>query len=86
MARRELLSVTWLPGVGGPLISFFRIDMAPRVQPSLIKNKVKRQEVAAKQKKAKNQQKLQKRLARAKEEANDPAAKKVCTIVPHTTN
>ena len=55
--------------------------MAPRIQPSLIKNKVKRQDVAAKQKKAKNQQKLQKRLARAKEESSDPAAKKVSTIV-----
>ncbi|KAF8141621.1 Brix-domain-containing protein [Boletus edulis] len=32
--------------------------MAPRVQPSLIKNKVKRQEVAAKQKKTRNRQKL----------------------------
>ncbi|KAG8220939.1 anticodon-binding protein [Butyriboletus roseoflavus] len=50
--------------------------MAPRVQPSLIKNKVKRQEIATKQKKAKNQQKLKKRLARAKEEASDHAAKK----------
>ncbi|KAF9245233.1 anticodon-binding protein [Melanogaster broomeanus] len=50
--------------------------MAPRSQPSLIKNKIKRQEVANKNKKAKNQQKLQKRLAQAKEEANDPAAKK----------
>lgn len=65
----------------------FCIDnMAPRMQPSLIKNKVKRQEVAAKQKKAKNQQKLQKRLAQAKEEANDPAAKKVGTIVSDPTN
>ncbi|KAI6120740.1 anticodon-binding protein [Pisolithus croceorrhizus] len=50
--------------------------MAPLIQPSLIKNKVKRQEVANKQKKAKGQQKLQERLARAKQEANDPVAKK----------
>ncbi|KAI5992580.1 anticodon-binding protein [Pisolithus orientalis] len=50
--------------------------MAPLIQPSLIKNKVKRQEIANKQKKAKGQQKLQQRLARAKQEANDPAAKK----------
>ena len=60
----------------------FCIDnMAPRIQPSLIKNKLKRQEVAAKQKKAVNQRKLKNRLARAKEEASDPAAKKVGTIV-----
>jgi len=51
-------------------------DMAPRTQPSFIKNKIKRQEVAAKQKKAKNQQRLKTRLTRAKEEARDPAAKK----------
>ena len=53
--------------------------MAPLIQPSLIKNKIKRQDVANKQKKEKGKQKLQKRLARAKQEANDPAAKKVCT-------
>ena len=52
--------------------------MAPFIQSSLIKNKIKRQEVASKQKKEKGKQKLQKRLARAKQEANDPAAKKVC--------
>ncbi|KAH7890761.1 anticodon-binding protein [Phlebopus sp. FC_14] len=50
--------------------------MAPAIQPSLVKNKIKRQEVANKQKKAKNQQKLQKRLKQAKQEASDPAAKK----------
>lgn len=61
-------------------------NMAPRIQPSLIKNKVKRQEVSAKQKKAVNQQKLKKRLARAKEEASDPASKKVGTIVLNPTN
>ncbi|KAG6332517.1 hypothetical protein ID866_6567 [Astraeus odoratus] len=55
--------------------------MAPSIQPSLIKNKVKRQEVASKQKKAKGQQKLQTRLARAKQEAKDPAAKKVQYIL-----
>ncbi|KAF8909293.1 anticodon-binding protein [Gymnopilus junonius] len=47
-----------------------------RFEPSSIKNKIKREEVARKQKKAKNQQKLQKRLAQAKLEANDPIAKK----------
>ncbi|KIM44616.1 hypothetical protein M413DRAFT_357804 [Hebeloma cylindrosporum] len=47
-----------------------------RFKPSSIKNKIKREEVAQKSKKAKNQLKLEKRLARAKAEANDPAAKK----------
>ncbi|KAI6016086.1 anticodon-binding protein [Pisolithus microcarpus] len=50
--------------------------MAPLISPSLIKNKVKRQEVAHKQKLAKGQQKLQQRLARAKQESSDPIAKK----------
>jgi ribosome production factor 1 len=48
-----------------------------RFEPSTIKNKIKREDIAAKNKKAKNQQKLQKRLAQAKIEANDPTAKKV---------
>jgi len=48
-----------------------------RFEPSAIKNKIKREDVAAKNKKAKNQQKLQKRLAQAKVEASDPVAKKV---------
>lgn len=48
-----------------------------RFEPSSIKNKIKREEVAQKSKKAKNQLKLQKRLARAKVEANDPTAKRV---------
>jgi hypothetical protein len=48
-----------------------------RFEPSAIKNKIKREDVAAKNKKAKNQQKLQKRLAQAKLEASDPVAKKV---------
>ncbi|KAJ7068656.1 anticodon-binding protein [Mycena amicta] len=50
--------------------------MSTRFEPSTIKNKVKREEIAKKAKKAKSQEKLQKRLARAKAEANDPAAKK----------
>ncbi|KAL4073032.1 anticodon-binding protein [Scleroderma yunnanense] len=60
--------------------------MAPLIQPSLIKNKAKQQEVANKQKRAKGQEKLQKRLARAKQEANDPAArrKRVAENVPCT--
>lgn len=48
-----------------------------RFEPSLIKNKIKREDVARKQKKAKRQEKLQKRLARAKAEAADPLQKKV---------
>ncbi|KIK61640.1 hypothetical protein GYMLUDRAFT_243331 [Collybiopsis luxurians FD-317 M1] len=47
-----------------------------RFEPSAIKNKLKREEIAKKNKKAKNQEKLQRRLARAKLEANDPTAKK----------
>lgn len=38
---------------------------------------MKREDIHQKNKKAKNQRKLEKRLARAKEEANDPVAKKV---------
>jgi ribosome production factor 1 len=48
-----------------------------RFEPSSIKNKIKREEIAQKSKKAKNQAKLQKRLSQAKAEAHDPAAKKV---------
>jgi hypothetical protein len=48
-----------------------------RFEPSLIKNKIKREEVVRKSKKAKSQLKLQRRLALAKQEANDPSAKKV---------
>jgi len=57
-----------------------------RFQPSSIKNKLKREEVSRKAKKAKSQQKLQKRLARAKLEANDPIAKKkrLAENVPRT--
>ncbi|KAF9461250.1 Brix-domain-containing protein [Collybia nuda] len=47
-----------------------------RFEPSTIKNKLKREEISRKNKKAKGQQKLQRRLAQAKLEANDPAAKK----------
>ena len=52
-----------------------------RFEPSLIKNKIKREEVVRKSKKAKGQLKLQRRLALAKQEANDPAAKKVSFFV-----
>lgn len=53
-------------------------NMAPeRFEPSAIKNKIKREEIARKAKRTKRQAKLQKRLARAKEEESDPLAKKV---------
>lgn len=55
--------------------------MTNRFEPSQIKNKIKREEIAQKKKKAKNQEKLKKRLALAKAEANDPAAKKVCGVL-----
>ncbi|KAI0819674.1 Brix-domain-containing protein [Trametes gibbosa] len=57
-----------------------------RFEPSTIKNKVKREEIARKQKKAKGQEKLQKRLAQAKAEANDPLLKKkrLAQNVPRT--
>ncbi|KIM90614.1 hypothetical protein PILCRDRAFT_812370 [Piloderma croceum F 1598] len=60
--------------------------MSSRFEPSAIKNKIKREDVAAKNKKAKNQQKLQKRLAQAKLEASDPVAKKkrLAENVPRT--
>lgn len=50
-----------------------------RFEPSSIKNKIKREEVSRKQKKSKGQEKLQRRLAQAKLEADDPALKKVRT-------
>ncbi|KAJ7228258.1 anticodon-binding protein [Mycena pura] len=57
-----------------------------RFEPSSIKNKAKREEVARKAKKAKGQLKLQNRLAQAKAEASDPAAKKkrLAENVPRT--
>jgi len=48
-----------------------------RFQPSSIKNKIKREEISRKQKKAKGQDKLKRRLELAKLESQDPAAKKV---------
>ncbi|KAK7023378.1 Ribosome production factor 1 [Paramarasmius palmivorus] len=47
-----------------------------RFEPSVIKNKIKREEIANKNKKSKRQDKLQRRLDRAKLEATDPAEKK----------
>ncbi|KDQ26919.1 hypothetical protein PLEOSDRAFT_1043192 [Pleurotus ostreatus PC15] len=61
--------------------------MAPtRFEPSSIRNKIKREEIARKSKRSKNQEKLKRRLAQAKEEANDPAAKKkrLAENVPRT--
>jgi ribosome production factor 1 len=49
-----------------------------RFESSSIKNKVKRQEITRKLKREKGQRKLRSRLAIAKAEATDPAAKKVC--------
>lgn len=54
-----------------------------RFEPSSIKNKIKREEISQKKKKAKRQEKLQTRLARAKVEANDPSAKKVSKVKVH---
>jgi len=54
------------------VLAFFQYAPSSRFEPSTIKNKIKREDIAAKNKKAKNQQKLQKRLAQAKIEANDP--------------
>ncbi|TFK51640.1 Brix-domain-containing protein [Heliocybe sulcata] len=58
----------------------------PRFEPSLIKNKAKREDVYRKKKKAKSQDKLQRRLAQAKLEAQDPATKqkRKAENVPHT--
>ena len=54
------------------------LKMPPvRFEPSTIKNKIKREEIANKQKKTKRQEKLKRRLAQAKLEANDPLVKKV---------
>ncbi|TFK26214.1 Brix-domain-containing protein [Coprinopsis marcescibilis] len=57
-----------------------------RFTPSLIKNKIKRQEIASKNKKAKTQDKLKRRLENAKQEANDPLAqkKRIAENVPRT--
>jgi ribosome production factor 1 len=51
-----------------------------RFEPSAIKNKQKREQVFHKAKKEKGQAKLHRRLAIAKREADDPKAKKVCTL------
>jgi hypothetical protein len=70
-----LLELFNIPGSTSPASS--TMPGGTRFEPSSIKNKIKREEVARKAKKAKNQQKLQKRLAQAKSEATNPAAKKV---------
>ena len=54
---------------------------AARFNPSSIRNKIKREEVGDKLRKGKNRQKLEQRLARAKLEATNPAAKKVCLSI-----
>lgn len=57
-----------------------------RFEPSQIKNKHKREQILQKSRKVKTQAKLQKRLALAKAEANDPEAKKkrLAENVPRT--
>ena len=62
------------PSLASPVMPASRFD------PSSIKNKIKREEIARKQKKEKRQGKLQKRLAQAKAEADDPLVKKVCYL------
>ena len=54
-----------------------------RFEPSSIKNKAKRQEIVRKLKREKGQRKLQSRLAIAKAEIADPAAKKVRRLSSH---
>jgi hypothetical protein len=49
-----------------------------RFESKAIKNKQKREDVFHKTKKEKGQAKLQRRLANAKREADDPKAKQVC--------
>lgn len=56
--------------------------VSKRFEPSQIGNKAKREDVAAKQRKAKTQQRLKKRLERAKVESQNPALKKVRDAVP----
>ncbi|KAG2011646.1 hypothetical protein CC2G_011739 [Coprinopsis cinerea AmutBmut pab1-1] len=57
-----------------------------RFAPSAIRNKIKREEIVRKNKKAKTQDKLKRRLELAKQEANDPLAKKkrLAENVPRT--
>ena len=61
-----------------PPIVFIPPSMpSTRFEPSSIKNKTKRQEIVRKLKRERGQRKLQSRLAIAKAEIADPAAKKV---------
>jgi ribosome production factor 1 len=48
-----------------------------KFEPSQVKNKIKREDEHRKAKRSKRRDKLDRRLARAKEEADDPAAKQV---------
>ena len=54
--------------------------LMPPLLPTAIKNKQKREQVFQKAKKERRQAKLQRRLANAKREADDPKAKQVCTF------
>jgi len=50
---------------------------------SRIKNKIKREEVHAKQRQEKNRRKMELRLQRRKEEAEDPSKKEVINMTFH---
>lgn len=65
-------------GRGNPLLTSTAMPSSHRFEPKAIKNKRKREEVFHKAKKDKGQAKLQRRLANAKREADDPKAKQVC--------
>ena len=62
-------------------IHLFKMPPTKRFEPSSIKNKIKREEITRKLKKDKRQDKLKRRLALAKTEKEDPAAKKVRRLV-----
>lgn len=65
-------------GRGNTLLTSAAMPSSHRFEPKAIKNKRKREEVFHKSKKDKGQAKLQRRLANAKREADDPKAKQVC--------
>jgi hypothetical protein len=60
-----------------PLTTASIMPSSHRFEPKAIKNKQKREGVFHKAKKEKGQAKLQRRLANAKREADDPKAKQV---------
>ena len=67
--------------VSAPTVGILPFSIMPsshRFEFKAIKNKQKREEVFHKAKKEKGQAKLQRRLANAKREADDPKSKQVC--------